>query len=137
MLLSYMHKLLLGIIYILKLGKIMNKILTFALATFSMAGIVGCANTESIPSNDLYIRISEKKMPNYCRKEVAKEFGIYSGDLYLYPIEFDKGAKLIYGKYSEGGKSLKEFVCIFNADDTFAGIKMQHSNVKHKLCYGD
>jgi hypothetical protein len=115
----------------------MNKILTFAVAAFSMAGIVGCANTESIPSDNMYSIISEKNMPHYCRKAVSKEFGMPAADLFLYPIEFDKGAKLIYGKYSEGAKSLKEFVCVFNADDTFAGIKMQHSNVSNKLCYGD
>jgi len=115
----------------------MNKIYTIALVAFSMAGIIGCADTESIPSNDLYRTVAERNMPEYCKHQVAKEFGIYSGEIYLYPIEFSKGAKIIYGKYSVDSRHLKEFACIFNNNDTYAGIKMQHSNKKNKLCYGN
>ena len=115
----------------------MHKMLTLPILAFSMAGIVGCADTESIPSDDLYTTVSEKKMPYYCKREVAKKFGIYSGDIYLYPIEYERGAKVIYGRYSVDSTHLKEFACVFNADDTYAGIKMQHSNVKNTLCYGD
>ena len=104
---------------------------------FTMAGIVGCADTESIPSDDLYTTVSEKKMPYYCKREVAKELGIYSGDIYLYPIVHERGAKVIRGRYSVDSTHLKEFACIFNNNDTFAGIKMQHSNKKNILCYGE
>jgi len=115
----------------------MNKTVTFALMTLGIAGITGCADTESIPSDNYYETISEKRMPYYCKQEVARKFGIYSGDIYLFPIEFHRGAKIIYGKYSEDSTHLKEFACVFNADDTYAGIKMQHSNLKNKLCYTD
>ncbi len=104
---------------------------------FSIAGLVGCADTESIPSNELYKTVSEKNMPNHCKKQVSKEFGIYSGDIYLYPMEHKKGAKIIYGRYSIDSNHLKEFACVYNNNDTYAGIKMQHSNVRNTLCYGD
>jgi len=115
----------------------MNKAVTFAVMGLAVAGIAGCADTESIPSDDLYKIVSEKRMPYYCKQEVSRKFGIYAEDIYLYPMEYHRGAKIIYGKYSEDSSHLKEFACIFNADDTFAGIKMQHSNVKNKLCYTD
>ena len=113
----------------------MNKILNLLLAALLMLAVVGCANTESIPSNDFYTTISEKKMPYYCKREIAKEFGIYSGDIYLYPVEYEKGAKIIYGKYRVDQYNLEEFACIFNGDDTYAGIKMRYTNVKNELCY--
>ena len=105
------------------------------MAVLSMVGFIGCANTESIPSDDLYSVISERRMPEYCRQKVAAEFGYYANDIFLHPIEYDKGTKLIYGKYRVGEKDLKEFVCIFNADDSYAGIKLRHSNVSSELCY--
>ena len=113
----------------------MKKMLTLMLMLLSIAVLIGCADNESIPSDDLYTIVSEKKMPYYCKKAVAKEFGLYAADIYLYPLEYKRGAKIIYGKYSEDSTHLKEFACLFNADDTFAGIKMQHSNVKNVLCY--
>ncbi len=115
----------------------MNKAVTFALIGLGIAGITGCADTESIPSDNYYQTISEKRMPYYCKQEVARKFGIYAEDIYLFPIEYDRGAKIIYGKYSEDSMHLKEFACIFNPDDTYAGIKMQHTNLKNKLCYPD
>ena len=115
----------------------MYKILTLPFMAFTMVGIVGCADTESIPSGDLYTTVSEKKMPYYCKREVAKEFGIYSEDIYLYPIVHEKGAKVIRGRYSVDSTHLKEFACIFNSNDTYAGIKVVHSNKKNKLCYGE
>ena len=115
----------------------MKKTITVPLLLLTTMGIVGCADTESIPSDDIYTTVSEKKMPYYCKREIAKEFGIYSGDIYLYPVEYKRGEKIIYGRYSEDSTHLKEFACIFNADDTYAGIKMQHTNVKNILCYGD
>ncbi len=113
----------------------MKKMLTVSLAGIAMLLMSGCADVESIGSDDLYTVVSEKKMPEYCRYKVAKEFNIYSADIYLYPIEYHRGAKIIYGRYSVDSKHLKEFACVFNADDTYAGIKMQHSNVKNTLCY--
>ena len=115
----------------------MNKIVTLPLMVFSMVGIVGCADSESIPSEDLYTTISEKKMPYYCKREVAKKLGIYAENIYLYPLEHSRGVKIIYGRYSVDSNNLKEFACVFNADDTYAGIKMQHSNVKNTVCYKD
>ena len=115
----------------------MKKIYMLPILAFAMLGMVGCADTESIPSDNLYRTVSEKNMPQYCKRQVAKAFGIYSGDIYTYPIEYSRGAKIIYGKYSEDSSHLKEFACIFNNNDTFAGIKMQHSNVKNVLCYGE
>ena len=115
----------------------MNKSVTFALTGILIVAITGCADTESIPSNNYYEAISEKRMPYYCKQEVSRQFGIYSGDIYLYPIEYHRGAKVVYGKYSEDSTHLKEFACVFNGDDTFAGIKMQHSNLKNKLCYAE
>ena len=115
----------------------MKKTITVPLLLLTTMGIVGCADTESIPSDDIHTTVSEKKMPYYCKREIAKEFGIYSGDIYLYPIEHKRGAKIIYGRYSEDSTHIKEFACIFNPDDTYAGIKMQHTNVKNILCYGD
>ena len=109
----------------------MNKLLNVSLIVFSIAGLVGCADTESIPSNRLFKTVSEKNMPYHCRQEVSKELGVYSGNIYLYPIEHSRGAKIIYGKYSEDSRHLKEFACIYNNNDTYAGIKMQHSNVKN------
>jgi len=114
----------------------MKKTITLSLLTFSIAGIIGCANTESIPSDNLYTTVSEKKMPAYCKHEVGKAFGIYPEYIYLYPLEYHRGAKIIYGRYREDSTHLKEFACIFNDNDTYAGIKMQHSNVRNKLCYG-
>jgi hypothetical protein len=102
-----------------------------------MVGIIGCADVESIPSDDHYTIISEKRMPAYCKREVSKELGVYMDDIYIYPIEYQRSAKVIYGKYSIDEKNLKEFACVFNPDDTYAGIKMQHSNVKNTLCYTD
>jgi len=100
--------------------------------------IVGCTNNEdSIPSDDLYSTVSERNMPQYCKHKVAKEYGLYSGDIYLYPIEYERGAKIIRGRYSEDSRHIKEFACIFNNNDTYAGIKMLHSNKKNILCYGD
>ena len=115
----------------------MKKTITVPLLLLTTMGIVGCADTESLPSDDIYTTVSEKKMPYYCKREITKEFGIYSGDIYLYSVEYKKGAKIIYGRYSEDSTHIKEFACIFNPDDTYAGIKMQHRNVKNILCYGD
>ena len=115
----------------------MNKIVTLPFMVFSMLGIVGCVDSESIPSEDLYTTISEKKMPYYCKREVAKKLGIYTGDIYLYPLEYHRGAKIIYGRYSVDSNNLKEFACLFNADDTYAGIKMQHSHVRNTVCNKD
>jgi hypothetical protein len=100
-----------------------------------MLGIVGCADVESIPSGDHYSIISEKRMPEYCKREVSKEFGVSRNEIYLYPIEYQRSAKVIYGRYSIDSKNLEEFACVFNPDDTYAGIKMQHSRVKNALCY--
>jgi len=100
--------------------------------------IAGCTNNEdSIPSDDLYRTISEKNMPKYCKHQVSKEYGIYSGDIYLYPVEYERGAKVIRGRYSVDSTHLKEFACIFNDNDTYAGLKMVHSNKKNKLCNRD
>ena len=115
----------------------MKKVYMLPILAFTMLGMVGCADTESIPSDNLYRTIPEKNMPQYCKRQVAKAFDVYSGDIYLYPIEYHRGAKIIYGKYSEDSRHLKEFACIFNNNDTFAGIKMQHRNVKNILCYGE
>lgn len=115
--------------------KFTRKIFVLPLVVFVMVGVVGCTDTESIPSNDLYRVIPEKSMPSYCKREVAAHFGTYSGNIFIYPIEYEKGAKLIYGKYRVDGNNLKEFVCIFNIDDTYAGIKVQNSKIKTKLCY--
>jgi len=114
----------------------MNKRFTLPLMAFALLGMVGCTDTESIPSDNLYTTVSEKKMPYYCKHEISKEFGIYSGDIYLYPIAHERGARIIRGRYREDGYHLKEFACIFNNNDTYAGIKMQHSNIKNTLCYG-
>jgi len=113
----------------------MNKRFTLPLMAFSLLGIVGCTDSESIPSDNLYTPISEQKMPYYCKHKIAEEFGLYSGDLYLYPVSYERGAKIIRGRYSVDGHNLKEFACFFNNNDTFAGMKMQNSNVKNTLCY--
>ena len=113
----------------------MNKLLTFSLIAVVMAGIVGCADIESIPSDDHYTIISEKRMPAYCMREVSKEFGISRNEIYLYPIEYQRSAKVIYGSYSIDSKNLEEFACVFNPDDTYAGIRMRHLKAKNILCY--
>jgi len=113
----------------------MKKIFTLPLLAFTLVSLTGCADSESIPSDDIYSTIAERNMPAYCKQQVAKEFGIYAGDIYTYPIEYNRGAKIIYGKYSEDSNHLKEFACVFNNNDSFAGIKMQHSNVRNVLCY--
>ena len=116
----------------------MKKTITLPLLALSAIIFVGCTDTaESIPSDDLYTRISEKKMPYYCKREVSKEFGIYSGDIYLYPVAYERGAKIIRGRCHVDSTHMKEFACIFNDNDTFAGIKMQHSNIRNTLCYGE
>ena len=116
----------------------MNKQLILPLMALVGVTIVGCtANEDSIRSHDLYNSVSERNMPQYCRNEISKEYGIYSGDIYLYPVEYERGAKIIRGRYSEDSRHLKEFACIFNNNDTYAGIKMLHSNKKNKPCYGN
>jgi len=115
----------------------MNKQLFLPLMVLTAVVIVGCTdNEDSIPSDDLYSTISERNMPRYCKHQVAKEYGLYESDIFLYPIEYDRGAKVLYGKYSVDSTHLKEFACIFNNNDTFAGIKMVHSNKSNILCYG-
>ncbi len=115
----------------------MKKILSSSLILLAMLGMVACTDSESIPSNNLYKSVSEKNMPAYCKHEAARELGVYSSDLYLYPIEYNKGAKIIYGRYSVDNTHLEEFACIFNNNDTFAGLKINHRNVKNKLCIAD
>ena len=100
-----------------------------------MFAMVGCTDGESIAGPNMNKTVSEKNMPSFCKREVAKELGVYAGNLYIYPtIEYKRGAKLVYGRYSVDSHALKEFACIFNNNDTYAGIKMHHSNIKHKLC---
>ncbi|SFZ98532.1 hypothetical protein MNB_SV-5-1515 [hydrothermal vent metagenome] len=115
--------------------KYTKKISIFTLITSVVVVISGCKDVESVPSNDLYRVISEKNMPSYCKHDVAKYFGTYSGNIFLYPIEYSKGAKLIYGKYRVDSENLKRFVCVFNPNDTYAGIKIENSQVSTKLCY--
>ena len=115
----------------------MNKQLILPLIALSALSIVGCTgNEDSIPSYDLYNTISEKNMPAYCKHELNKEYGIYSSEIYTYPIEYERGAKVIRGRYSVDSTHLKEFACIFNNNDTYAGIKMLHSNKRNKVCQG-
>ena len=113
----------------------MMKTLMLPLTILSLAALMGCTNVDSIPSDDMYTVVSEKKMPEYCRRAVAKELGIYRQDIFIFPVEFKKGSKVVYGKYSVSKDHLKEFVCVFNADDTFAGIKMRHTDLPNELCY--
>jgi len=116
----------------------MNKQLILPLIALSVLSIVGCTgNEESIPSYDLYNTVSERNMPQYCKNEVSKEYGIYSGDIYTYPVEYERGAKVIRGRYSVDSTHIKEFACIFNNNNTYTGLKMLHSNKKNKVCYGD
>ncbi len=112
----------------------MNKNLTVPLFALGMLSMTACNNTQSIRSDDMYTVISEKRMPYYCRQEAAKHFGLYPEDIFTYPLMHDSGTKLIYGRYRAGHKDLKEFVCIFNADDTYAGLKIRNSFLKSKLC---
>jgi len=114
----------------------MNRTITLTLLVFSIAIMTGCTDTESIPSDDIYTSIAEKKMPYYCKHKIAKEFGIYSEDIYLYPVVYERGAKIIRGRYRLNSNHLYEFACIFNNNDTFAGIKMNNANVRNELCYG-
>ena len=114
----------------------MNKRFTLPLMAFAVLGMVGCTDEESIPSDNLYRTVSEKKMPYYCKHKIANEIGVYPGDIYLYPIAYERGAKIIRGRYSIDSNNLKEFACIFNDNDTFAGIKIVDSNVRNTLCYG-
>ena len=113
----------------------MKKIFTLPLVAFSILVLTGCVDSESIPSDNLYSPVAERNMPAYCKSHIAKEFGIYSGDIYTYPIEYKRGAKIIYGRYSEDSTHLKEFACLFNNNNTYAGIKMEHRNVKNSTCY--
>lgn len=116
----------------------MKKQLILPLLALTAVMISGCTdNEDSIPSDDLYSTVSERNMPQYCKQKVANEYGIYAGDIYLYPVVYERGAKVIRGRYSVDSTHLKEFACIFNNNDTYAGIKMLHSNVKNKLCYGE
>ena len=115
----------------------MKKRLFLPLMVFTALIIIGCTdNEDSIPSQDLYSTVAERNMPRYCKQQVSHEYGIYTGDIYLYPVAYERGAKVLYGRYSVDSRHLKEFACIFNNNDTYAGIKMVHSNVKNKLCYG-
>ncbi len=116
----------------------MNRLLIFSLLGVGMTAIVGCSNnTESIKSNDLYVKVPEKNMRSYCKREVMKEFGYHQNSIFLYPLKYKKGAKLVYGKYRVDNMNLNEFVCIFNSNDTYAGIKMEYSHVKNELCYSN
>ncbi len=116
----------------------MKKELILLLMALGVLTISGCTNNEeSLPSNDMYTSISERNMPSYCRQQVSKEYGIYAGDIYLYPLKYEKGAKIIRGRYSIDSTHLEEFACIFNNNNTFAGINMVHRNVKNTLYYRD
>ena len=116
----------------------MNKQLILPIMALAAVTLIGCTDyQESIPSDNLYKTVSEKNMPQYCKHEISKEFGIYSGEIYTYPVEYERGAKVVRGRYSVDSTHLKEFACIFNDNDTYAGIKMVHSNKKNILCYGN
>ncbi len=113
----------------------MNKILALPLLAICTFGILGCTDVQSIPSSNLYITVSEKNMPYYCKQQIAKYSGVFENEIQLYPVEYEKGLKVVYGKYSVDSKNIKEFVCIFNGNDTYAGIKMEGKSVSNKLCY--
>ncbi len=113
----------------------MNKIVVLPLMMLGLFSMVGCTDGESIAGSNMYKTVSEKNMPSFCKHVVAKELGVYAGNLYIYPtVEYDRGAKLVYGRYSVDSHNLKEFACIFNNNGIYAGIKMHHSNKKNKLC---
>ena len=114
----------------------MIKPITYLLLGLSLSFIVSCSsNTESIRSNDIYTKIPEGKMVKFCRNKIMKEFGYSRNSIFLNPVEYKKGAKLVYGKYQVDNKNMDEFVCIFNSNDTYAGIKMRYSHIKNELCY--
>ncbi len=114
----------------------MNKILALPLLLAFALGMSGCSSSgQSIRSDNLYITVSEKQMPYYCKKEIAKYSGVFESEIQLYPMEYEKGLKVIYGKYSADSNNIKEFVCLFNGNDTYAGIKMDNKEVSNRLCY--
>jgi len=114
----------------------MRKIVLYLLISLSLTFIISCSShTESIRSNDIYTKIPENKMVKYCRNKIIKEFGYSRDSVFLHPLTYEKGAKLVYGKYQVDSKNIDEFVCIFNSNDTYAGIKMRYSHIKNELCY--
>jgi len=114
----------------------MRKIVLYLLISLNLLFLISCSsNTESIRSKDIYTKIPEGKMVKFCRNKIIEEFGYSRDSVFLHPLEYKKGAKLVYGKYQVDNKNMDEFVCIFNSNDTYAGIKMRYSHIKNELCY--